>query len=83
MRNLLCRRGTTLLCSAGNHVVGDRGSMFRARMYKQSFSVGIRVQPIPTSILVKRDPARCARLVVLSVVHPQTQAGVTTPNELY
>ena len=50
MRNLLCRRGTTLLCSAGNHVVGDRGSMFRTRMYKQSLSVGIRVQPMTITI---------------------------------
>ena len=32
---------------------------------------------------VKRDPARCARLVILSVVRPQTQAGVTYANELY
>jgi hypothetical protein len=50
MRNLLCRRGTTSLCSAGNHVVGDRGSMFRTRMYKQSLSVGIRVQPMTSTI---------------------------------
>ena len=50
MRNLLCRRGITLLCSAGNHVVGDRGSMFRTRMYKQSLSVGIRVQPMTITI---------------------------------
>ena len=53
MRNLLCRRVTTSLCSAGSYVVGDRGSMFRTRMHKQSLSVvscDIRVQPMMITV---------------------------------
>jgi len=34
-------------------------------------------------VLVKLNPALCARLVIHSVVRPQSRAGVTTPFELY
>ena len=67
MRNLLCRRGTTLLCSAGNHGVGDRGSMFRTRMYKQSLSVGIRVQPMTITIEELQFQGRLESYIIWTV----------------
>ena len=67
MRNLLCRRGTTLLCSAGNHVVGERGSMFRTRMYKQSLSVGIRVQPMTITIEELQFQGRVESYIIWAV----------------
>jgi len=67
MRNLLCRRGITLLCSAGNHVVGDRGSMFRTRMYKQSLSVGIRVQPMTITIEELQFQGRVESYIIWTV----------------
>ena len=67
MRNLLCRRGTTLLCSAGNHVVGDRGSMFRTRMYKQSLSVLIRVQPMTITIEELQFQGRVESYIIWAV----------------
>ena len=67
LRNLLYRRGTTLLCSAGNHVVGDRGSMFRTRMYKQSLSVGIRVQPMTITIEELQFQGRVESYIIWAV----------------
>ena len=67
MRNLLFRRGTTLLCSAENHVVGDRGSMFRTRMYKQSLSVGIRVQPMTITIEELQFQGRVESYIIWAV----------------
>ena len=67
IRNLLCRRGTTSLCSAGNHVVGDRGSMFRTRMHKQSLSVVIRVQPMTITIEELQFQGRVESYIIWTV----------------
>ena len=67
MRNLLCRRVTTSLCSAGSYIVGDRGSMFRTRMYKQSLSVVIRVQPMTITIEELQFQGRVESYIIWAV----------------
>ena len=70
MRNLLCRRGTTSLCSAGSYVVGDWGSMFRTRMDKQSLSVvscDIRVQPMTITIEELQSQGRVELYIIWAV----------------
>ena len=70
MKNLLCRRGTTSLCSAGSYIVGDRGSMFRTRMYKQSLSVvscDIRVQPMMITIEELQFQGRVESYIIWAV----------------
>ena len=70
MRNLLYRRGTTSLFSAGSYVVGDRGSMFRTRMHKQSLSVvscDIRVQPMTITIEELQFQGRVESCIIWAV----------------
>ena len=78
MRNLLCRRVTTSLCSAVSYVVGDRGSMFRTRMYKQSLSVVIRVQPMTITIEELQFQGRVESYIIWTVPALVIPIGVGT-----
>jgi hypothetical protein len=51
----------------GTMLLEDRGSMFRTRMYKQSLSVGIRVQPMTITIEELQFQGRVESYIIWAV----------------
>ena len=71
--------GVTAFTAAPKH---DPRRPFR-RLWKGNSGTRTDRNLPPISRPVKLNPALCARLVIHSVVRPQSRAGVTTPFELY